>query len=490
MTMKKFRRFAAMAVILTGALVFAGCVQPSTDVGGGGGGYLTTDPVTGEQLVTVRIPTSASATRALTLDQARGGIDFYEVIFKHPDGRVFSASATKDKVLALQLPVATYTTVLLGGIKSTGVLLASDYITGYEILPTTTTIEYTLKALTVGADADVAFTVPDIPVGDPSGYENGYPYFSLPSGSWGFGSTTISAFPNAAIFDEIHTTVFTDGVEAFEKVSKLQNFVAEYEAGLIRAKGLSDYAESLKTYNGTAGAEAYADAATNAAAAYGDLTGLITLINGLVIIGDDIAAINTATGKSISLTVPDTTTTLDGRLSGVQTAYTNAATTARSDPVSTNNSNISTATSGKSTLESDTTFSGFTSASIQTQILEAGKEFAFLSPVKLGSLNADLQDSTEKETLALPFAFGYIDEMTSEINFILLTPPKFGFTKLYYDFNFKAFGDDKLNTWHVKEGLDNFVIDSGANNGGGILLKIGGAQSGYIIIDNTTSYGN
>jgi PBP1b-binding outer membrane lipoprotein LpoB len=33
---KKFGRFAVIAAILAGALVFAGCVQPSADLGGGG----------------------------------------------------------------------------------------------------------------------------------------------------------------------------------------------------------------------------------------------------------------------------------------------------------------------------------------------------------------------------------------------------------------------------------------------------------------------
>jgi hypothetical protein len=50
---------------------------------------------------------------------------------------------------------------------------------------------------------------------------------------------------------------------------------------------------------------------------------------------------------------------------------------------------------------------------------------------------------------------------------------QYGFTKLYFDFAFKAFGSRSAFTWHINGGLDNYLIDDGKGMGGAILLKVG-----------------
>jgi hypothetical protein len=531
MMKKKDWRFMALAVILAFAFVSAGCVQPSD---GADETAAAVDPETGEQLVTVRIPTNAVGGRALTLEQAQGGIDFYEVVFKRADGRIYIASATKDKVLTVQLPSATYETVLLAG-TSTGTLLASAYKAGFSVAADTKSIEYDLLALAVAVNDQtnkVAFTTPVIT--SPSGRtKDGSPYFSLPEGAAGAGTITIGNFPAGAIFDPaINTdsslTEVTAAVTALAVFGKLDlvRLLTAYDTIKTKAGDFSTAAENKKNFSDEPDAKAYLAAALEAGALYEEMASLaaqivaadpvtaLSTLNTAIVAADDKTFTNPAAetawgvvkdafdnnsgsetaGKLWPVFAATTAwTALQEKVTAVGAAYIAAAeaVTAAIESGNYTAGNIpavgaaSASLEGSPTLEAAITAAAFP-ANLQAAFAAADTAITATTRVTMGSLGVDStggNPSGSSQPIVLPFAGGRVD--SGVVKFDLGTPSLSGLTKLYYEFAFKAFGSSSANTWRIRDGLDNFYVDTGSNSGGSILLSVGAAAGdGIIIIKN------
>jgi hypothetical protein len=531
---KKNRRFMALAVVLALVFAAAGCVQPS----GGAEETVAVDPETGEQLVTVRIPTNAATgARALTLAQAQIGIDFYEVVFKRTDpadGRIYVASATKDKVLTIQLPPATYATVLLAG-TSTGTLLASAYKASQLVESNTKTIPYDLLALDVAVNAPtnkVAFTTPVLP--SPSGRtKDGSPYFSLPEGAAGAGTITIGNFPNSAIFDTViagdSAKINSALVPAFGTFGALDlvRLLTAYKALQPKAKAFSDAAEDAKNFDTEANAKIYLAAASGAGALYEEMASLadqIATADPVTTLGTLNSAITTAKDGSWSFDNPAATTawgvveaafdnssvsetagklwpvfsttatwtTVAEDLAALGAAYiTAAAAIEGGNYTAANISAVNTATTTVTklyTADTGTILLATSPDNLQAAFAAADAAITATTRVTMGSLGVDStggNPSGSTQPIILPFAGGWVATATGTVNFALGTPSLSGLTKLYYEFAFKALGSSSANTWRIRDGLDNFYVDTGSNSGASILLSVGSAASdGIIIIKN------
>jgi hypothetical protein len=470
----------------------------------------------------VRIALNTSTTRALTLEQAQRGIDFYEAVFKHTgDGRVFSASATADKVLAIQLPSGIYDTVLLAGTK-TGTLLAWDYLPDQEVNTGTSRITYELKALDVavnGPTNKVALEILDIlnkvigwdpvelPYPAPGGVtKDGLPYFILSPGRVSTGTITIGNFPDKAIFDtalvdDSKDTTFRDGLTAIVQMAAydLVRLLGVYEKLTDDAEFLANAAEANEAFVDAAGRDRYianAAAAEPVLAELADLTdwlatnvwestfwGVGTALYYSSIQSYKQPAVKPAWGKAYTgfvLTYPSSALYMRNyadRLRNIGRAYTKAA-------------GLS---AGKTRYDED--------LETEDAIADASSQYGNRNPTII-STSADLQEifglintaitatsglrlgsaGVGSRPAVIPFAGGYVDFDAGTVEFTLAPPQASGLTKLYFDFPFKPFGSSQANTWHIKEGIDNYVIDDGKGQGGSILLSIGGG--GPIIIDS------
>jgi hypothetical protein len=472
----------------------------------GGGGGVTTEPLTGEQLVTIRIPAIANAARALTVEQARAAIDFYEVVFKHTvDGRLFTASATKDKVLSLQLPVGRYETVLLAGTKNSGTLLAAAYNADENIAPDTNAVYFSLKALEVAVNGEEEYKIEfdNPPLTSPSGTTSeGFPYFLLPTETENItGKITIGNFPPGAIFDpELFSNGRQPGVQeivnALKNLNALDLSFTAYEKFFTEAKEASDKAETLVTQNRFS---LYSEAALQASTAYSNLKtiflgddpevvgGIAGIIDDMKIaIGSLITAItNFADADSAWTGVCQAFEDINYPTQGELTDAKDKAQTA-SEAYNEAGTVVGRLGNGEgSNLNTISEVGAATTASNNVEWIElpSTKELqdaialvnAAIPPVtsnvSMGYMGwGSVVDGAEPVTLAVT---GYVDIDNGVLEFTLTTGEKAGFTKLYFDFAFKAFGSSAVNTWHIKEGLENYFIDNGTNWGGSILLAIG-----------------
>jgi hypothetical protein len=539
--MKRNGRFAVLAAVLLSSLVIAGCVKLSDDAGGGGG--LTTDPLTGELLVTVRIPVSVSTARALTVEQAQRGIDFYEVVFKHSDGRIFIASETIDKTLSIQLPGGEYKTVLLAGTFG-GTLLASAYQGSVTVDAATTKIAYELKALNVAVNGPVnkaEFQDPELP--SPSGTsKDGFPYFILPTGKTCSGVIVIGNFPDEAIFDPNlladpvidplfnDNFPFKDAIEAvadFGTLDLLRLFTA-YTAALAKAEstvsgaeGFAVLAESGAAIGTLITASSYVANARGAAAAYEEMAELL----GQIADADpeaNFTAVQSAVNSAAALSYANPAAVTAWTTAKAAFASTEAGPTPPKDPFKDGFSvkadwnarktqvaaaaaayadaavavaalieaggsysapgAVATATAKKTAITQAVTYPEV--AVLKAAFAAANNAITVTSGLTMGSLG--VASTGNQPPVVLPFAGGSVvaSPGMGGIIFSVGTPRISGLSKLYFDFAFKPFGSSAANTWHIKEGLDNYLVDNGKAEGGSILLSIGSAPSGIIIIGN------
>jgi hypothetical protein len=402
------------------------------------------------------------------VDQARIGIEVYEVVFKHADGRIFSASATKDKVISLQLPAANYEAVLLAGKSDGSILLASAYRDDIVISGTGQNIVvFTLEAPKVSVDADVVFTDPTIAA--PSGTsQDGFPYFALDKSIWAKGTVTITDFPVVEIFDgnfeDSPTNDFINGVEAVAKLNWGAGFVAAYDSAKAAAITAAADAETAKSAWTNTGAD-YATAASAAKTAYETLSTAITnLVAAALETPLPIAVSAFGTSFSgISVNGSSALGTLQGLVNTAATAYGVAAAgasgqgtaTGEADAASTANTNVVyTAVTGSSATALKT--------AIDTALTD---DIGAVSPLTLDSFGLDNKPLGTLDYGTVPG--------TGTITFFFKTSAVDGLAKLYYNISVKAFGDASVRKWNLKGGLDNYNIDDGTNSGGSILLAIG-----------------
>jgi hypothetical protein len=427
------------------------------------------------------------------------GIDFYEVIFKRDSvGTIYSASATRDKVLSVQLPVGTYEAVLLAGIQSTGVLLASDYLSSVSIEENTPSVTFELVASKVAVTTDVKFNGLST-----SGTQDGYPYFSLIEDAFAIGTISITDFPDINIFGTAftasQTSEITSGLKAIPALEAGLGLLEKYAVATADAVKAAADAKAVSTWSGDAGASlTYAELVSDTKEAYEDLSGVIEdLIT--ADIGSQITLIKTAFSSwGASLTAYPVTTTsadwgtlknlVDDAISAYGTVYTEAYASGSGVADSSSVTSISTAESATNDVEAVIP-TGSTPVEIRATYGDLADAVSANSPLTLSSLNID--SGTGGDAIQLPIAVGGIDLESGDIIAILQTPAVSGFTKLYYNLAFQAYGEPSLKTWRIKEGLDNYYIDNGSNSGGSILLGIGNTAGKRItIIDELTGWGN
>jgi hypothetical protein len=420
---------------------------------------------------------------------------------------MFSASATADKVLAIQLPPGTYQTVLLAGTK-TGTLLASAYIPDQEVKADTPRITYDLKALDVAVNGSTnkaaLFNEQDLVPGGVT--KDGLPYFNLSLGRVSTGTITIGNFPDPAIFaaaliNDSGNTAFQGAITAIAKMGAydLVRLDGVYESLTRDAVFLANAAEADKEFEDAAGRDRYianATAAVPVLAELADVTAGFNKNETFMAVSGIYSPVQSASNQSyaqagVKAAWGKVFTGVQGlkypylygvlgdyanALRSVGQAYTKAAgLSAGKDTYSENDET-------KSAIETATTlYEGLSPPNIST-FAELQAFFGLIntavtatSGLRLGSAGVGSRPAV------IPFAGGYVDFDTGIVHFTLATPQVSGLTKLYFDFAFKPFGSSSANTWHIKEGIDNYVIDDGKGQGGSILLSIGG--EGSIIID-------
>jgi hypothetical protein len=536
MPMKRNGWLTVLAVFLVSSLA-AGCVQGVHSAGEREGPV--EDALTGERLVTVRIPVNA-AVRALTLELARDSIDFYEVAFKHTDGRTFSASATINRELSIVLPVGTYETVLLAGTYNSNTLLASAYEDSVDVDLDTTKITYKLKALDTSVNK-VEFKYYDYDIyASTDTTPEGLPYIPLDYYIWD-GTITIGNFPHAAIFDPVlvknnrlmdiyhFNNNFEDDLYYRMAAASAASVIKEYDNLYRKASALAAKAEDLSSFNDASGADTYVEAARAAgykstelgmwSGAYGELSQFVlNNMGGL----EDIILINITWLSAI----------LDQINSSDSTAAAQAWTEAYnafnvlipSDPTEywyrfyvTHENLFPVGNAYREAIEAvDQDWSGSDIAekieatktarktfedAFEALNLPTGEEFLVAAEklrtaitvttgVSVGSFDVLLDVLPAATILDMG---GYIDfaneqypdyddliaalkqgeSITPTVEFSLDTLyATEGYAAVYFDFAFKPFGSSRANTWHIKGGLNNRVIDDGSGIGGGILLKV------------------
>jgi hypothetical protein len=489
--------FTVLAVFLVSSLA-AGCVQGVHSAGEREGPV--EDPLTGERLVTVRIPVNTAA-RALTAAQAQGGIDFCEVVFKHKeDGRIFSASATKDNELSIVLPVGTYETVLLAGIYNSNTLLASAYQDKVKVVIDTARIPYELKALDasvynveikeVGYDTQAPFPLDGMT-------SEGFPYFSsLGRGGCFAAAITIGNFLDAAIFDPVLKAdrEIEDFRDAIEKVvsyasQDILRVLAPFEADLAAIVAAGDYFEGGGTLTDNE-LEALADLCPGLAGrisllvdSFQNLLGGEKNLQASIATAKDVNYANAAAAKaweaadflsgalaySPNEKVGDANKTPWGFLAEAMAEYLrlfekmkggNSWTSDRTAELASIRALMAQGPEYPSVAELQAVFAAVKAAGAATSGLSAG------------SLPGAVEGA---RSVTLPFAAGWVDlDVPSHVtvNVLFATPRQTGFAKLYFDFAFKAFGGSQVHTWHIKQGLDNYAVDDGTGRGGSILLSV------------------
>jgi hypothetical protein len=463
--------------------------------------------------------------------QARSAIDFYEVVFVDntaPD-RVFSASAIKTGVLTLQLPAGkTYKTVLLAGSYTSGTLLAWAYHAAFEVTTSTREIPYELMALDAavnGGTNKVAFTDPDL--SEPDGTaKDGSPYFLLDTNFAAAGSITVGNFPVAAVFDtalnDNNQADFQAVLEPLAKLAAVNDFnpVAAYayaydyldEARMFEANLLNDNHEITKE-------EMLAElgrkrdcftAATETLAIVQQIVELEPLVSAAKTAVAAAAAVdyanpaaktawNTANTAFTPLTfsASDKWSTLETTIQlmvDTVNEYIEELTTILGDdskfPFDVDNftKRLPMVDAGNALWGAhdavalpDVDVDAFASAiaSAQKAITATTSFFSSLGLESDGGLIG-------VDPITPAFLGGYVTAPASSgspgtLNFFLTTPSKNGLTKLYYDIPFKAFGRSAQKQWHIKQGLENYLVDNGENNGGSILLSIGSVPSDDLI---------
>jgi hypothetical protein len=423
-------------------------------------------------------------------------------------------------VLAIQLPSGTYQTVLLAGTE-TGTLLASAYIPVQGVSVDTPRITYDLKALDVAVNGptnkaaleilNILNKHPDDPVEPPypapgGVTKDGFPYFVLSPGRVSTGTITIGNFPNKAIFDtalvdDSGNTIFRDGLTDFAKMGAydLVRLLGVYESLTRDAESFANAAEANKEFGDAAGRDRYIAGAAAAEPVLAELADLTDWLGSNVYVAtiggvsgalssastQDYAqpAVKPAWGKALAglvLQYPlysqdmyDYAT----RLRNLGQAYTKAAGLSAGKTAYNGDAETATAIAAASDLYGaldPPTIS--TSVKLQEVFSLINTAVTATSGLRLGSAGVGSRPAV------IPFAGGYVDFDTGIVHFTLATPQASGLTKLYFDFAFKPFGSSSANTWHIKEGIDNYVIDDGKGRGGSILLSIGGG--GPIIIDS------
>jgi hypothetical protein len=502
------------------------------------------------QRVTVLIPTTDTTTeRALTVGQARSAIDFYEVTFKDSDGRIFSASATRDKTLTIRLPAEkTYETVLLAGTYS-GILLASAYRDSITVTANTKTIEYDLLAL--DSSVNTVKFANDVSVSRSQTTGN-LPYFDLTwdrmsSQHFVVGTITIGNFPDAAIFDpvlvannsgEFYKCLLSDSMEgmficifivdgrknieiydtAYNEFKKHSKDAADIAAGMDGKEG-----EELRT-----AVAAYVAAANILIGSYEKLRAAVTTIQrgelwemmgearsgygdrgGIEDIADKIdpaaysawqaaldafpAYANYTSNEDHWAAFLKEVVHVVGEENGYGGSYPTAV-----DAINDEDDDedliaqVEAAESIREAFESgdfqrqdakeafDGEFPVYPSLrefdDVMTKVYAA---ITATTGVSMGSIGV-LLDGTPPATLPYMAGWFLFEEdddkpkvQNNALNFIIGQDDQYGFTKLYFDFSFKAFGSRSAFTWHINGGLDNYIIDDGKGMGGAILFRVG-----------------
>jgi hypothetical protein len=514
--MKKDGRFTALAAGLkktSGVLAFglllaaAGCVQPAD----GGDGGISVDPSFYERLVTVRIPVNTAA-RALTLELAQDSIDFCEVVFKHQDGRIFSASATKDNELSIVLPVGTYETVLLAGTYNSNTLLASAYKAGETVEPAKTRITYELKAL----NASVSNVEIELE-GHGSKYfldgttSEGFPYFSSLAEQGVFtAAITIGNFPHAAIFDPVLTEdtktaedgqlvlkeVFQDlltGVAGFASHDILR-VLAPFEADLAAVVAAGDYLWNggALTINELESLEEVADGLD-----WSRVVSLKTSFDNLLI--NELQPFITAAknGDYANAAAAKAWEAAGSLFGALYYSEEMAPWEFLNDLIACHAQlfrDLGKDGMGGGSFTQDFLDDWFggefgiweamrqgpvypTVAEVQAALTAIKAAVAATSGLSAGTLPGAVEEAEEARSVTLPFAAGWVDldggPSHGTVNVVFAAPAQTGFAKLYFDFAFKAFGGSQVHTWHIKQGLDDYAVDNGEGGGGSILLSVG-----------------
>jgi hypothetical protein len=410
-----------------------------------------------------------------------------------------------------------------------GTLLASAYKTSEHVTAATTKITYELKALNVavnGPTNKAQFTDPELP--SPSGNtKDGFPYFVLPTGSVSIGTITIGNFPDAAILpgsfagdttkddfykDDSPPTGVLPALATFGELD-LVRLLTAYTTATAKAGEFGTAAEgNVSGSSPLTDAAAYTAAAQGAAAAYeeaadllsqlntgapataiGTLRTALTAVSGGSLFGNvaaNAAWVTANSAFSATTLTPDFTATgsdwsdLIDQLKAAGVAYTNAAdAVAAGTATKSDDAVIAAATTAKGNVDL-TSVEYPPVQKLREAFAAANNAIAVTSGLTMGSLG--VASTGNQPPVVLPFAGGFVSASggTGTVTFVLGTPGISGLSKLYFDFAFKPFGSSAANTWHIKEGLDNYLVDNGKAEGGSILLSIGSAPSGIIIIGN------
>jgi hypothetical protein len=372
----------------------------------------------------------------------------------------------------------------------------------------------------------------------PSGTsKDGFPYFILPTGETCNGVIVIGNFPHKDIFDPNlladpaiesgeNNLPFMNAIKAVADFGTLDlvrlftaytTALAKAESTVEDAEGFATLAESSASFQTAETASKYLAAARGAAAAYEEVAELL----GQIAAADpatNFAAVHDTVGAAQELAYANPAAVTawttakaafaneedgepfkagfseqadwevrQGQVAAAAAAYADAAVAVAalidaggisSDGIAA----IGTATTKKGNINQAVTYPEV--AVIKAAFAAANNAIAVTSGLTMGSLG--VASTGNQPPVVLPFAGGLVtagSDMGGVI-FTVGTPRISGLSKLYFDFAFKPFGSSAANTWHIKEGLDNYLVDNGKTEGGSILLSIGSAPSGIIIIGN------